>query len=636
MNDDFSIYKLQQQLEQAKNADPELKRFGAKRHQYRLNPPATEEAIVRFEEKIGVSLPTEYRNFLIQAGNGGAGPYYGLFSLEEVEHWLTWEVEPDKLPLLYPERSGETFELEGEEAFRGCIPIQSEGDTYFTYLLVTGPNRGRVLYIDYEGSWIFFPRETSFLSWYQRWLREVCNHYQIYWFATNLDGDEEELREYYCKAQTADEKILVIKSMNKFPSLSWETTEFLEQAMWEWRDMEDIRAFLPLLQRMDLEFFYRFLEDRWQAGLYDAVVREIKYAISISEQEDQVLAERWWKRILEKLPDLAPDTRLSAVSVLKKSKAVHMSQLLWLFKEETYRRRKQKLLEIFSCFWDTAENMDFWLEVLEEREDLNLLSSAIIQVPKINDNRLKKSIFRIQQEFCFAVELIHHVDRGDTKARAHADHRIKANKVYHNACQKWKELWYEEINPAVLKIPRPYRLNMHHCDRTNLFLDQKPPENGIAVHPLIALAIREQFHSLPSTAYDWEKIFGKIKRLKLELTHTTVRSWNNEERTVEMIAADDYPPPKPFYYRLEDWSAISRMKNLKTLLISEICVEDFSFLKECRSVTQLSLYNTNFTDCRLLLQMPKLKQVDLRLCRLEHLEVLEDAPFSYRLNDGSE
>lgn len=147
-----------------------------------------------------------------------------------------------------------------------------------------------MLYIEYEGSWVFFPRETNFLCWYQRWLQEVCNHYHIFWFATNLDGDEEELRKYYHRAQTEDEKLYAIESMNKFPTLSQEMAEFLEQAMWERRDMEDVRAFLPLLHRVDLEFFRRFLKERWQAGLYNAVVREIQYAVSVSEQGEQALA----------------------------------------------------------------------------------------------------------------------------------------------------------------------------------------------------------------------------------------------------------------------------------------------------------------------------------------------------------
>lgn len=207
------------------------------------------------------------------------------------------------------------------------------------------------------------------------------------------------------------------------------------------------------------------------------------------------------------------------------------------------------------------------------------------------------------------------------------------NDVYISACRKWKELWNETINPAVLGIPRPYQLQMNHWDTVNLFLDKEPPKDGIPIHPIIALAIRNQFHKLPSTAYDWEKTFGKMKRLLLSLNRTTVRSWDDEARTVDIFAPDDYPPPQPFYYAINDWSAIGLMPNLKNLIVSEICVEDFSFLSRCKALEYLSLYNTNFTDCRLLLGLPKLKDVDLRLCRLEHTEILNSATFKCRLSD---
>lgn len=82
-------------------------------------------------------------------------------------------------------------------------------------------------------------------------------------------------------------------------------------------------------------------------------------------------------------------------------------------------------------------------------------------------------------------------------------------------------------------------------------------------------------------------------------------------------------PPEPYYYDLQGWSAIGCMENLRELRICEICVEDFSFLTECKNLRTLSLYNTNFTDCRLLLKLPELKYVDLRSCRLIHKEALK-------------
>ena len=66
------------------------------------------------------------------------------------------------------------------------------------------------------------------------------------------------------------------------------------------------------------------------------------------------------------------------------------------------------------------------------------------------------------------------------------------------------------------------------------------------------------------------------------------------------------------------------MENLRLLTIEEICVDDFSFLAQCKKAEKLSLRNTNFSDCRLLREMPNLKKVNLQQCQLEHNDILEN------------
>src|SRR5262245_2636332 len=52
--------------------------FGSWRHGYRLDSPLSHDEIRKLEEMYELSLPDDYAIFLQEAGNGGAGPGYGL------------------------------------------------------------------------------------------------------------------------------------------------------------------------------------------------------------------------------------------------------------------------------------------------------------------------------------------------------------------------------------------------------------------------------------------------------------------------------------------------------------------------------------------------------------------------------
>ena len=68
-----------------KELDREFEEFGADEHQYEYNPVIPLSEVRAFEERCDVKLPKGYVEFLTQVGNGGAGPAYGFYSIEELE-----------------------------------------------------------------------------------------------------------------------------------------------------------------------------------------------------------------------------------------------------------------------------------------------------------------------------------------------------------------------------------------------------------------------------------------------------------------------------------------------------------------------------------------------------------------------
>ena len=64
---------LLRKLSLPQSRDAALRVFGASSHRYKLNAVASTAAIAAFEQGRQVQLPTDYRDFLLDCGNGGAG-----------------------------------------------------------------------------------------------------------------------------------------------------------------------------------------------------------------------------------------------------------------------------------------------------------------------------------------------------------------------------------------------------------------------------------------------------------------------------------------------------------------------------------------------------------------------------------
>jgi hypothetical protein len=76
---DFDTAAIRDALRRLQVAAPDI--FGAQGHRFTLNATLVEADVRAFERQHAITLPTDYRQFLIELGDGGAGPYYGIFPL---------------------------------------------------------------------------------------------------------------------------------------------------------------------------------------------------------------------------------------------------------------------------------------------------------------------------------------------------------------------------------------------------------------------------------------------------------------------------------------------------------------------------------------------------------------------------
>ncbi|MCU0425700.1 MAG: SMI1/KNR4 family protein [Candidatus Kapabacteria bacterium] len=74
---------IQRRIEALNDKDSKCEIFGAKHHQYRINPCLTENEIAQFEQEYSLSLPEDYRTYLKFFGDGGVGPHYGVIPLRK-------------------------------------------------------------------------------------------------------------------------------------------------------------------------------------------------------------------------------------------------------------------------------------------------------------------------------------------------------------------------------------------------------------------------------------------------------------------------------------------------------------------------------------------------------------------------
>ena len=193
-----NIYdKLKSDFEKLKRKDKNLKIFGSECHKYIFNPILTEDYISSFENEHEISLPTDYRLFLKEVGNGGAGPYYGMFKLEDFYQSRLGDNSGINIgrnflqtPFLYTidnpfvnrdwdeNLTDEEYVKECNKDISGTITLSHHGCGYFDMLIVSGEEKGKVWHdatISHCGMKRIF---DSFTEWYCHWLKKSMKEYK--------------------------------------------------------------------------------------------------------------------------------------------------------------------------------------------------------------------------------------------------------------------------------------------------------------------------------------------------------------------------------------------------------------------------------------------------------------------------
>ena len=176
--------------------------FGAGAHRYRLNSPLAEAEVAAFERENGIGLPLDFRAFLSELGNGGAGPFYGVFRLGEMDdnndddkksiagefvgdparafpYTERWNLPEAELERIQASEDDQEIIRTYWRPVDGAIPLCHEGCALRDWLVVSGPEAGRVWHdatAEFAGWWpctLHDGRHASFAEWYLSWLDDA-------------------------------------------------------------------------------------------------------------------------------------------------------------------------------------------------------------------------------------------------------------------------------------------------------------------------------------------------------------------------------------------------------------------------------------------------------------------------------
>lgn len=173
-------------------AEPYQPQYQRRQDGYRLNPPIAPAALDELETRWGVTLPEPYRSFVLEVGDGGAGPGpCGLFRIDRSDLGRDYdEAELDRAFFAAPwphagpwnDHASVTSQTPDDEEYldycsprwvTGSLNISHQGCGYMIRLVVTGDARGQLWEDARCSDGGLLPLSCDFGVWYMTWLAQT-------------------------------------------------------------------------------------------------------------------------------------------------------------------------------------------------------------------------------------------------------------------------------------------------------------------------------------------------------------------------------------------------------------------------------------------------------------------------------
>jgi len=192
------ILIIKKKISILKSLDKSFEIFGSENHNYKFHSKISEKEVLKFEKNHKITLPDFFREFVLEFGNGGCGPSYGLMKINNgVLDIPSYPKDSDTITLSnqfrfktfwnledFAEDNYDLWEKEYDSSkwCDGMLRICHEGCGYYVNLVVTGKERGNIWLDARVSEQGIYPinhfknkAKTSFFEWYLNWLDNSIN-----------------------------------------------------------------------------------------------------------------------------------------------------------------------------------------------------------------------------------------------------------------------------------------------------------------------------------------------------------------------------------------------------------------------------------------------------------------------------